>query len=258
MSAGIRTVVVDDEPLAREGLRALLARDSEVEVVGESGDGQSALGVIAAARPDLLFLDVRMPASDGIRMLRQLDPSNVPVTVIVTAFEQHALDAFEVAAVDYLLKPFTDRRFAMALDRAKAAVIARRRAGNGYRDRIAVRDRDQISVVAVADIDWIEAADYYTKLHVGARVHMLRAPLKVLERQLDPTHFVRVHRSAIVNRERISRLTLRPRGEHVIVLVDGTRLRVNRLRRAAVEEAMGSHAAPTAVIASPSSAGSRR
>jgi two-component system LytT family response regulator len=240
MSASIRTLVVDDEPLARVGLRALLARDADIVVVGDCADGRTASALIEQTAPELLFLDIRKPDVDGIGVLRQLgDPRALPVTVFVTAHGQHALAAFELAAVDYLLKPFTDRRFAVALERAKGAVMARRGAAHGHRERFAVRDRDQLTVIHAADIDWIEAADYYVKLHVGRRVHMLRVPLRDLERQLDPGRFVRVHRSAIVNRERLARLTVRSRGEHVAVLVDGTRLRVNRLRRRAVERALG-------------------
>jgi two-component system LytT family response regulator len=242
LSAPLRVLVVDDEPLARQLVRLLLARDAEVTVVGEcSGDAAAAL--VASARPDILFLDVQMPEVDGFALLEQLGPA-CPVVVFLTAYDRYAVRAFDVHAVDYLLKPVDDARFAAALARAKTAARARpagaadERISALLRDharharRFLVRTRDRTIVVDASAIDWIEAADYYVSLHVGGRAHLLRETMAELEQRLDPDRFLRVHRSAIVNLERVREIHPLFRGDCELLLESGARVRLSRTRRA--------------------------
>jgi len=216
-----KVVVVDDEPLAREGLRALLAGDREVEVVAECADGQAAIEAIRRLKPDIVFLDVQMPDLDGFDVLRALAGEPLPAVVFVTAYDKYALRAFDVHAVDYLLKPFHDERFAEAL------AIAKARRGEDMTERIArllderkpkvmrvlVKTGGRVLFIRADEIDWIEAADYYVKLHVAGKVHMLRESMAALEARLDPELFFRVHRSAIVNLERVRELQPFSQGE---------------------------------------------
>ena len=259
MTGPIRALIVDDEPAARETIRALLADDPEVAVVGECGDGRSALELIRAAAPQLVFLDVQMPELDGFAMLRQLAPAELPVLVFTTAYDQYALQAFEVHALDYLLKPFDDDRFREALGRAKERVRqgrvdavtrqlrdlldgsgdAERGAPPRYLTRLVVRSGERTVVLAVRDIDWIEADGDALRLHAGRAEYVLRQPLKDLERRLDPARLVRIHRSTIVNVERIRELQPYFRGEYVVILHDGTRLKLSRGCRARLEEVLG-------------------
>lgn len=197
-----RVLIVDDEPLARAGLRQLLDADRAVTVVGEAASAVAARDAIARLAPDIVLLDVEMPAEDGFAAVAPDD--ELPVFVFVTAHAVHAVRAFEVRALDYVLKPFSDRRFAEAMARAKAAVAARRP------QRIAVRDAGRVRYIAVEAIEWIAAADYYVELHVGGEVVLHREPLQALAARLDPQRFVRVHRQAIVNRDRI--VEVRQRG----------------------------------------------
>jgi two-component system LytT family response regulator len=243
----LKVVVVDDEPIAREGLRALLAADRDVEVVAECGDGASAVEAIRRTRPDIVFLDVQMPDVDGFDVLCALAGEPLPAVVFVTAYDKYALRAFDVHAVDYLLKPFHDERFAEALARAKA------RRGEDMTGRIArllderkpkvmrvlVKTSGRVLFLRADEIDWIEAADYYVKLHVAGKVHMLRESMAALEARLDPELFFRVHRSAIVNLERVRELQPYSRREHVLVLRDGTRLRLTRSRRERLASLLG-------------------
>jgi two-component system LytT family response regulator len=245
----VKVVIVDDEPLAREGLRALLAGDREVEVVAECADGQVAIDAIRRTKPDIVFLDVQMPDLDGFDVLRALAGEPLPAVVFVTAYDKYALRAFDVHAVDYLLKPFHDERFAEALARAKA------RRGENMTERIArllderkpkvmrvlVKTGGRVLFIRADEIDWIEAADYYVKLHVAGKVHMLRESMAALEARLDPELFFRVHRSAIVNLERVRELQPFSRREHVLVLRDGTRLRLTRSRRERLAALLGQH-----------------
>jgi len=249
MAHVLKVVIVDDEPLAREGLRALLAADREVEVVAECADGQAAIDTIRRAKPDIVFLDVQMPDLDGFDVVRALAGSGekMPAVVFVTAYDHYALRAFDVHAVDYLLKPFHDERFAEALARAKA------RRGEDMNERIArllnerkpkvmrvlVKTGGRVLFIRADEIDWIEAADYYVKLHVAGKVHMLRESMAALEARLDPELFFRVHRSAIVNLERVRELQPFSRREHVLLLRDGTRLRLTRSRRERLAALLG-------------------
>lgn len=257
MTAPIRVLVVDDEPLARTGIVQLLGQDPEVTVVGERGDGLSALDAITALTPDLVILDVQMPELNGFEVLRGLRGSKLPGVIFITAHDQYALKAFEVHAVDFLLKPFDDERFADALGRAKQSLrqvevgeLSRRLAGlleytapgrgaEARLTRLVVKNEGRVIFVRAEDLDWIEAADYYVKLHTQGQVHLLREPLSALETRLDPDRFFRVHRSAIVNLDRIKELQPYFKGEHVLILQDGTRLKLSRARRESLEARLG-------------------
>jgi two-component system, LytTR family, response regulator len=223
----IRTLIVDDEPLARSNLSVLLRRDTAIEIVGECGSGAEALEEIRAAAPDLLFLDVQMPEYDGFDVLEMLGRDLPPAIVFVTAYDQYAIRAFEAGALDYLLKPFDNARFERALDRAKQA-ITRGKAAPKKLERFAIRGVGQIAFVRIPEIDWIEAADYYACLHVGLRTHLLRRSLAELEQELDPTAFCRIHRSTIVNLAQVQRMEIGADGEYEVVLINGTTLRLSR------------------------------
>lgn len=253
----LRVLVVDDEPLARSGLRRLLSGDPDLECVGDVADGQAAVAAIQTLRPDLVLLDVQMPEIDGFGVIRAVGPERMPAVIFVTAFEQFALDAFRVHALDYLVKPFTDEALAAALERAKRLVrgdqmhdLARRFAdlvesipspGGGiqYLCRLTVRIAQRTLVVRVADIDWIEAADYCARLHVGPAVHIVRVSLTALERMLNPAQFVRVHRSAIINLDRLKEIVMDAGDDGTVVLMDGTTVRLSRTRRAQLDRVLG-------------------
>jgi two-component system LytT family response regulator len=242
----IRVLVVDDEPLARTGLRELIRKDPELEYVGDAADGQAAVEAIETLKPDLVLLDVQMPEIDGFGVIRAIGPESMPAVIFVTAYEEFALEAFRVHAVDYLVKPFSDAALAEALARAKKQRLAGRLGDlldsvsrPAYLSRITVRVAQRVQIVRVADIDWIEAADYCAKLHVGSSIHVVRVSLGALERLLDPTTFVRVHRSAIINLERLEEIVSDSSGDGTIVLTDGTKVRLARSRRAAVDRLLG-------------------
>ncbi|MCY1054254.1 MULTISPECIES: response regulator [Nannocystis] len=250
----IRTLIVDDEPLAREGIRLLLKQDADIEVIGEVGSGREAAAQIEALRPDLVFLDVQMPECTGFQVLAALPPASVPGVVFVTAFDRYALQAFEVHALDYLLKPFDDERFYEALRRAKAhlqvaqvedlrrqlaALLADVGEARGPApaaviqpaERLAIKDGSRVVFLRADEIDWIEAADYYVQIHAGPKSYLHRETMQSLERRLDPAQFVRIHRSAIVNRRRIRELRSGGRREAVVVLEGGATLKVARSQR---------------------------
>ena len=251
----IRVLIVDDEPLAREGIRLLLENEEDIEIVGEAADGAEALRAIKSDRPGLMFLDVQMPGMSGMDVLEQLDGTNIPEVIFVTAYDQYALRAFEHHALDYLLKPFDDERFHDALAQARKRIRERGADRLGqrlmamlaeYRDagddpstetaspfahRLAVRTSGRIYFLRTEEIDWIEAADYYVKLHVGAKSHLMRESMNKLEKQLDPEMFLRVHRSSIVNLDRVKELHAGRGSDHAVVLHDGTRLKLSRSRR---------------------------
>lgn len=222
--------IVDDEPLARRIVRQLLERDPELDIVGE-WNGPEALAAIERLRPDILFLDIQMPEVDGFGLLERIGFNTVPAIVFVTAYDRYALRAFEVAALDYLLKPYDDARFFAALLRAKERVRAAARAGGNWVRCFLVRSRDRVLFVKAEEVDWIQAADYCVELHVGAKKHLLRETMTALEQQLDPDRFARIHRTAIVNLERVKELNRLDRGEGVLELTDGTRLRLSRRHR---------------------------
>jgi two-component system LytT family response regulator len=228
MPRDIRTLIVDDEPLAREGLRLLLAADREIRVVGECANGREAVEAIHRLRPDLVFLDVQMPELDGFGVIASLQPTELPQVVFVTAYDRYALRAFEVHALDYLLKPFDDERFHDALARAKRRVAPRSRE---HTTRLAVKDLGRIVFLDVAEIQWIEAADYYVQLHVGGQSYLHRESMQSLEARLDPSQFLRIHRSAIVNVQAVKEIRHERRRDLVVVLTCGATLRVARSHR---------------------------
>jgi two-component system, LytTR family, response regulator len=227
--AKIRTVIVDDEPLARSNLSLLLRLDPEIEIVRECGSGVEALAEIRSAKPDLVFLDVQMPECDGFDVLELLGKDLPAAVVFVTAYDQYALRAFEAGALDYLLKPFDNARFDRTLDRAKER-IARKDLPRKL-ERVAIKSTGQVWFVKISEIDWIEAADYYVCMHVGPRSHLLRRSMSELERELDPEVFCRIHRSAIVNLDRVRGLKLNKDGEYEVLLENGARLRLSRRYR---------------------------
>jgi len=252
----IRTLIVDDEPAARAGLRQLLATDPEIVVAGECASGREAVTAIQDAAPDLLFLDVQMPELDGFGVLREIGTEGVPAVVFVTAFDQYALRAFEVHALDYLLKPFSDARFRESLTRAKEQVrrgrlgqLSRRLAAlldtygepapRGYLERLVVKSGGRVTLLQVGEIEWIDADGDYARIHVGKAWHLLRETMKRLEQQLDPARFVRIHRSTIVNLEKVKELQPFYRGEYVVVLHNGVTLKLSRGYRANLEARLG-------------------
>ena len=252
----IKTLIVDDEPLARRTLRDLLAVDAEIEIIGECGGGLEAVDFIGKQSPDLLFLDIQMPGLNGFEVLARIEHEDISAIVFVTAYDQYALKAFEVHALDYLLKPFNDERFEAALRQAKAHVKLRKinrlskslralldeHAGRepnkpkSFLSRFMIRAGGRVVFVNAADVDWIAADDYYIKLHVGGKTHLLRLSMNELEEKLDPKRFVRIHRSTIINFDRVKELHQHPNGEYVVVLKNGTELKLSRSRRERLEE----------------------
>ena len=241
--AQLRTLVVDDEALARRNLTVLLSRDPDVGSVVECGSGHEAIAEIKRAKPDLVFLDVQMPELDGFDVLEMLGSDMPPAVIFVTAYDEYALRAFEAGALDYLLKPFDDARFARALERAKERAKERNSRGAPHDrsavSRIAVKNRGQTLFVNVSEIDWIEAASYYACLHVGDATHIVRRTLQELEQDLDGRTFVRIHRSIIVNCDRVSRLELQSGGDYEVVLNSGAQLRLSRRYRKSFQDRMG-------------------
>jgi two-component system, LytTR family, response regulator len=234
----IQALIVDDEPLARSNLAVLLRRDPQIELVQECGSGAEALEQIRRLRPELVFLDVQMPECDGFDVLELLGADVPPAIVFVTAYDQYAIRAFEAGALDYLLKPFDNARFARALARAKER-IALRRGQPRKLERLAIKSVGQVIFVKIHEIDWIEAADYYACLHTATGAHLLRRSMADLELELDPTAFCRIHRSTIVNLDRVRSLKLGADGESVVVLTDGTSLRLSRRYRNQLQSQLG-------------------
>lgn len=254
-AAKIRTLVVDDEPTARRGVRLLLDRDPDITVAGEAASGPDAVRKITEEKPELVFLDVQMPEMDGFKVLEAVRARHTPVVVFVTAYDQHALRAFEVNAIDYLLKPFDDERFDAALKRAKHEVARRQTDALGVKldhllaylqaggpaaapepapadaiqpDRILLKSGGEIYFLKADEIDWIEAEGDYMKFHAGGRAHLLRETMARLEERLDGAKFIRIHRSTIVNIDRVRKLSPSFAGEYAVVLQDGTKLKLSR------------------------------
>jgi two-component system LytT family response regulator len=233
----IRALVVDDEPLSRTSVVAELRHDPDLSLAGECGSGEDALAEIRRLRPDLVFLDVEMPECGGFDVLEMLGAEVPPAIVFVTAYDRYAIQAFEVGALDYLLKPFDSARFKVSLNRAKdriAAFRARPRAT----DRLAIKSIGGVIFVSITEIDWIEAADYYSRLHVGGKTHLIRRSMADLEKDLQSFLFRRVHRSTIVNLERVRALVLNELGEYDVRLHDGSEHRVSRSHRRALQAAL--------------------
>lgn len=257
MAGKIKTIIVDDEPLARRNLRVLLERDPQIEILEECRNGREAIKAINTLAPDLIFLDIQMPEMDGFDVLAQVGPEHIQAIIFVTAFDQYALKAFDVHALDYLLKPFDDERFARALERAKSQIAAREinqlserllalleereteRKGSKHEERyltrLMIKSSSRMMLLKVDEIDFIEADGNYAKLHTGRKTHLLREKMNDLEGRLDPAKFVRIHRSIIVNLERIKEMHPHFNGDYVVVLEDGRQLRLSRTRREQLE-----------------------
>ena len=229
-SGTIRALVVDDEPLSRSNLIVLLRIDPEIEIIGECESGMQALAEIRKSKPDLVFLDVQMPECDGFDVLEMLGGDLPPAIVFVTAYDQYALRAFELGVLDYLLKPFDNARFERALSRAKER-IAQGRNSPRTREWVSVKNAGRISFLKISEIDWIEAADYYSCLHVGGKTHLLRRSMSEIEQELDPSIFCRIHRSTIVKLDRVRSLEPNQNGEYDVLLDNGARLRLSRRYR---------------------------
>jgi two-component system LytT family response regulator len=250
----IRTLIVDDEPLARARVRELLGGQPDVEVMGECGNGREAIAAIRSRHPDLVFLDVQMPEVGGFGVLEALEPAQSPAVVFVTAFDEFAVRAFEVHALDYLLKPFDRPRFLQSLDRAREAVRLRREGrlddrltallahldtSRRYLRRVLVKTGSRTVLLRTSEIDWIESAGNYVRLHVGRERHLLRETMAALEEKLDPEQFVRIHRSTMVNLERVRELEPYFHGDYVLRLADGTKLTLSRTYRERLQARLG-------------------
>lgn len=250
----IRALIVDDEPLARRRIRGLLADADDVEVIAECANGREAIDAIKEAAPDLLFLDIQMPELDGFDVLQAIGVGRVPVVIFVTAYDQFALRAFEAHALDYLLKPFDDERFEAALQRARErirqqqggdldrrlrALLEEVHGDRGYLQRLVVPAGHRSVFIRTEEIDWIEAERNYIRLHVSGRAYLLRESLSRMESALDPNAFCRIHRSTIVNIDRIQSVESLFGGEYLLVLHDGTKLTSGRSYRRTLQTLMG-------------------
>jgi len=256
----LRTILVDDEQLARDELGYLLGQVGGVDVIGQAGDGVEALATIDRLRPDLVFLDVQMPGLTGLQVVDAIGPENMPATIFVTAFDRFALKAFDRAALDYLVKPFDDDRFEQAFRRARKMIeleeverMTKRLMSmlseapgpppeakkSDYLERISVESRGQVRVVPIDKIDYITASGPYAELHVGDRTFAIRERMQTLEERLDPSIFFRIHRSAIVRLDRIDTLTRHPGGDYGVKLKNGVELSLSRGRREELEQKLG-------------------
>jgi len=250
----IRALVVDDEPLARQRLCRLLQEEPDVEIVGECADGGDAVATIRARRPDLIFLDVQMPVLDGFGVLEALGGDPLPAVIFVTAYDRYALRAFEYNALDYLLKPFDRERFRKALERARSHLGPDKEADRAEQllgaveefksegkalERLVIKSSGRVFFLRVEEIDWIEAAGNYVRLHVGKEAHLLRDTMSSLEARLDPKRFLRIHRSTMVNIERIQELQPLFHGDYVVILRNGAQLNLSRGYRQRLQEVFG-------------------
>jgi two-component system LytT family response regulator len=253
VSAPVRVLIVDDEPLARAHLRSLLAGRSDLTVIGECGDGDSAVAMIRAQSPDLVLLDVQMPERDGLQVVRDIGAERMPATIFVTAFDQHALEAFEVHALDYVLKPVNRSRFSRAISRVVALLAAGERRdpeplaramdslgpNRAGADRLAVRVGERVIYLHAGEVDWVEAADDTVRLHCGKQVLDHRATMAQMEQRLPSDQFVRIHRSTIVNLGRVREFQPWFQGDWILVLTDGTRLQSGKSYRTRIKELLG-------------------
>ena len=253
----MRVIIVDDEPLAREGIREFLGDEPDIEIVAECSSGIEALEAIEAESPDLVFLDVQMPELDGFGVLDALEPDETPAVIFITAHDKYALKAFDVFALDYLLKPLERSRFTAAVERARQQLsgdglgdLRKRMLGliadlEGKRttplDRLVVKSRGRVHLLKVSEIDWIEADGNYARLHVGDEDHLVRETMTALERRLDAGQFVRIHRSTIVNLDRIREIQPWFKGELMVILTGGEQLSLSRKYRKALQERLGQH-----------------
>jgi two-component system, LytTR family, response regulator len=239
----IRAIIVDDEPLAREGISMRLKQEPDIELIHECKNGREAVNVIMRNSPDLVFLDIQMPTLGGFGVIEAVGIKRMPDIIFVTAYDEHALQAFEVHALDYLLKPIDGDRFTRALERARNRIkgknleaitkqlqnmMAALKNERKYIERLSIKSADRIMFVSVNDIDWIEAAGNYVKIHVGRESHILHLTMNNIENRLDTSKFLRIHRSTIVNAERIKELHIMFHGEYQVVLKDGTKVTSSR------------------------------
>lgn len=253
-STHIRALLVDDESLAREMIREMLDDDKDVEIIGECVNGFEAVEVIEAEAPDLIFLDVQMPELGGFEVLEKIPKDRMPHVIFVTAYDQYAVRAFEVHALDYLLKPFDRERFQAAWQRAKSQIMREKngaldqriialleelKAGPKYLERLVIKSGGRVFFLDTDDIDWIEAEGNYVSVHTGKKSHLLRETISSLEAQLDPKKFIRIHRSSIVKMDRIQELQPWFHGEYKIIMQDGTQLTLSRNYRENLHEALG-------------------
>ena len=263
----LRILIVDDEPLARDTVRLLLEVQDDVEIVGEAKDGSEAVTMIESLKPDLVFLDIQMPGLNGFEVVETIGAENMPIVIFATAYDEYALKAFEASALDYLLKPYDDDRFEEALSKArrrveeqrigqvsselisllasqKAQPVESKPAGleevRDRSERILIKERESVFFVKTENIDWIEAAKDYVVIHVGQKKHLLRESMTRMEKRLDPNQFVRIHRSSIVNIDRIKELKSYFHGDYIVYLVDGSELKLSRRYWSRVEEVLGS------------------
>jgi len=250
----IKVLVADDEPLARERLASLLSQEADIEVVGQARDGEEAITAIHDDAPDLVFLDVQMPQMNGFDVIEAVGTDKMPLVIFVTAYDQHALKAFQVRALDYLLKPFDRERFRDALSRARKQLEREENGDLGRRllalvkdlrrdqpksDRLVVKSGGRLFFLRTEEIDWVEAAGNYVRLHVGPSSHLLRETMNAIEGRLDPEKFFRIHRSRIVNMERIQELQPWLNGEYAVLLRTGTRLTLSRGYREKLQDRLG-------------------
>jgi len=239
----IRSLIVDDEPLARKRIRRLLADEPDISVIKEGGTGREAIKIIQEEPIDLLFLDIQMPEVDGFEVVQSIDADRMPIVIFITAYDQHALKAFEVHALDYLLKPFKQDRFKKALQRARAqlakgaaqapdsgltALVKELRAEQSYLTRFMIKSSTRVVFIKAHEVDWIESAANYVLLHVGDKTHIARETMHALETRLCPKTFQRISRSVIVNLERVKELQPMGKGQYVLILTDGTELNMSR------------------------------
>ena len=250
----IRALIVDDEPLAREGIRTFLADQHDVEIIGECSSGDEAVATIRSMAPDLVFLDIQMPELDGFDVLRTLDLDETPAVVFITAHDEYAMEAFRVFALDYLLKPIEKSRFDVAIERVRRHLNVDGLTGlrerifhllrdldqrEDYLDRIVVKSRGRVSLVSVRDIHWIEAAGNYARLHMDKDDHLVRETMSSLEQRLNPRHFARVHRSAIVNLDRIREIQPWFKGDLMVILESGQQVALSRKYRKILQGRLG-------------------
>src|SRR5262249_18846052 len=249
----MRVLIVDDEPWARKRIATLLKSESDVEIVSECAGGEEAIQAITSSAPDVVFLDIQMPEVDGFEVLEAIGPEHMPSVIFATAYDRYEIQAFDAQAVDYLLKPFDEERFKRALNRARrewdgkvssqkvlSKLLDSVRPQRHYLHRLVANSGGRVLFLRLADIDWMEAAGNYVTLHAGKESHMVRTTMNALEPRLDPAQFVRIHRSSIVNSDRVREMQPLFRGEHVLILKNGTQLNVGRAFRARLLQQMGS------------------
>lgn len=239
----IKTLIVDDEPIARDRVRRMLQEETDIEIVGECGNGREAVNFINENKPDLVFLDIQMPEMSGFEALQELNPAKTPAIIFVTAYDQYAIQAFDVHALDYLLKPFNRERFRRAIGRAReqiekantgkiderlASLLADLTSTKKYLERLVVKSVGRVFFLRTDEVDWIEAAGNYAKLHVGREGHLIRETMNGLEAKLNPDKFLRIHRSTLVNIDRIKELNPLFSGDYTVMLKNGTELTLSR------------------------------